>query len=184
MGIQSGLNQLFAASIGAGFAISQSTGVKQIAENRIARKQADKEYAIVSKEAQGATQVAMGRNFQLQEELKKGVSKEKAEKLIENAQKADMQAADASVKKAEVGLKRAEVYNSQGKQLPERKKELQQKSEESGHEVRDFAGAGYRSAKSELAKAYKRKEEVLKSVEERRKLIKDLENIRKEILKK
>lgn len=188
MGIQNSLNQLFAASVGVGFAVSQSTGVRQIAENRIARKQADKEYRIASETARGARAVARGRNFVLKEALDKGATKESAEGLIETAQKADLRAADEEVRLAEVALKRAEVYESQGKELPERKKVLKKLSEEHGREVKDFPGSASRQAQNDLEKAYEAKQSVQNAVEARRQLVKDLEKereeIRKEILKK
>lgn len=184
MGIQSGLNQLFAASIGAGFAISQSTGVRQIAENRIARKQVDKEYRLASETYKGAIAVEHGRQFQLEEALKRGATKESTKGLSENLERASLRTADEKVRLAEVALKRADIYESQGKELPERKRVLKELSKEHGSKVSDYPGSASRSAQGALEKAYEAKQTVQKAVEARRQLVEELKDIRKEILKK
>lgn len=204
MGIQSGLNQLFAASIGAGFAITQSTGVKQIAENRIARKAADKEVAAATLKRDATTADAT-RLLNTIESLEKknevfGPNEKRTAYLNDLKSRITdygVSKVEADVGLAEAQLKRAEVYEKQGKLTKEAKAEYSKYMDPDrvSEQEEELSAKNSVSAKrkldfqiKELEKAYAAKQAVQNSAKARRQLIeetrKEREAIRKEILKK
>ena len=197
MGIQSGLNQLFAASIGAGFAISQSTGIKQIAENRIARKQADKEVAAATMK-RNATHADTNRLMTTIEGLEKKTevfgSNAKRDALLKDLKSRitdyGVAKVESDVGLAEAELKRAEIYEKQGKLTKEAKAEYQRFMDPkriAGQEEQLSTKTAVSAKRKldfqikELEKAYEAKQSVQNSVKARRQLIEDF---RKEFLKK
>lgn len=173
--IQQSLNSLFAASLGAGFAVSQTPGIQEYAAQRAERKQVNKEYEALKQQTEvvGKDLQQTKEGYEKMPEVIKKVSGERREKEIQMQEEL---LADLNAERADKQVELAGIYLKQGR-VPEGLKGAEAVFGGAENLTSSFYAQSLLNAKKahqRQAELQKAKEEVSKAVSRRRDLINEL----------